>query len=506
MARPRTGTIRRRQTKRGTSYALRLFWRGRRIDHPIGGSWEGWTEERVEGERAYIAAQVERGEYVPPSAPPAQPPPAADQQTFQVFASVALARWRRRLAPKTAADLEWRLATAMDHFGGLMLAEISAETVDGFVDVALRDREAIEQAAAGGSPLTESYVDARTGRTHQRRRRGLSNSSINKVLVAVRRVLKEAVRHGLIESNPLNDPDCYLRAARPKRSFLQVPQLEAVFAAARQIEAESRGLGWPEVRAIRKSTAPATRLAREYKVSDTLIRKIRRGEVWTAGPERRRNDVSRLALIATLTLAGVRISELCKLDGAHVDLPRRQISVPRVKTDASERVVPMVPALHEMLLEHRAQHEWGPGDPVFATRNGTRNTPDNVRRHVVAPVHDRANALLADDEQQPIGQLTPHTLRRTFASLLAEVGVSPRRAMYLLGHTDPKLTMGVYQQVLDLGSDALRGLEIALGCDVDEALAAFSGRRVLAPNWHPAESDAALELGSASGEEPQSQS
>ncbi len=84
VARPRTGTIRRRQTKRGTSYALRLFWRGRRIDHPIGGSWEGWTEERVEGERAYIAAQVERGEYVPPSAPPAQPPPAADQQTFGV--------------------------------------------------------------------------------------------------------------------------------------------------------------------------------------------------------------------------------------------------------------------------------------------------------------------------------------------------------------------------------------------------------------------------------------
>ena len=506
MARPRTGNIRRRKTKRGISYGLRFSWRGQRIFHHLGGSWEGWTEERVAAELAYIAAQVDRGEYVPPAAPPAQPASSADQQTFQVFASVTLERWRRRLAPKTAADLEWRLATAMDHFGNLTLAEITAETVDGFVDAALRDREAIEQAAASGHPLTETYVDPRTGRTHQRRRRSLSNSSINKVLVAVRRVLKEALRHGLIETNPLNDPDSYLRAARPKRSFLEVAQIEAVFAAARQVEADNRGLGWPEVRAIRKSTAPATHLAREYKVSDTLIRRIRRGEIWTDGPERRRNDVSRLALIATLTLAGVRISELCKLDGSHVDLPRRRITIPRVKTDASERVVPMVPALHELLLEHRAEHEWGPGDPVFATRNGTRNTPDNVRRHVVAPAHRRANALLADDDQEAIGQLTPHTLRRTFASLLAELGVSPRRAMYLLGHTDPKLTMGVYQQVLDLGSDALRGLEIALGCDVDEALAAFSGRRVLAPNWHPAESDAALGLGSEPGEEPQSQS
>jgi Phage integrase family len=50
--------------------------------------------------------------------------------------------------------------------------------------------------------------------------------------------------------------------------------------------------------------------------------------------------------------------------------------------------------------------------------------------------------------------MTPHTLRRTFASLLAEIGVSPRRAMYLLGHTDPKFTMRVYQQVLDLGGAA----------------------------------------------------
>ncbi len=158
----------------------------------------------------------------------------------------------------------------MDHFGNLTLAEITVETVDGFVDAALRDREAIEQAAASGQPLTETYVDPRTGRTHHRRRRSLSNSSINKVLVAVRRVLKEALRHGLIETNPLNDPDSYLRAARPKRSFLEVAQIEAVFAAARQVEADNRGLGWPEVRAIRKSTAPATHLAREYKVSDTL--------------------------------------------------------------------------------------------------------------------------------------------------------------------------------------------------------------------------------------------
>jgi integrase len=79
-------------------------------------------------------------------------------------------------------------------------------------------------------------------------------------------------------------------------------------------------------------------------------------------------------------------------------------------------------------------------------------------------VHERANELLAEREQPAIGHMTPHTLRRTFASILAEVGVPPRRAMYLLGHTDPTLTMRVYQQVLDMGGAAVDTLEKVLGC------------------------------------------
>ena len=435
----------------------------------------------MERERAYIVAQLERGEYVPRAAAPAPRPAAAELPNFQVFASATMVRWRRRLAAKTAQDLEWRLRTAMDHFGPLGLSEIDAVAADAFVDIALRDREAIRAAEAAGQPLTETYVDARTGRTHQRRRRGLSNSSINKVLVAVRRVLKEALRQGLIDRNPLTDPDCYLKAGPPSRSFLQLVEVQAAFEAAVVLEREQRGLGWPEARAIRASNAPAVVLARQYQVSDTLVRKIRRGELWVDRPERRRDDVPRLAIVATLVLAGPRISELCLLDGRHVDLPRRQLRIPRVKTDASERTVPMVPALHEILLAHRGAFNWGPEDPVFATRNGTRNTPDNVRRRILHGVHARANELLGERDRAPVGQLTPHGLRRTFASLLAEVGVSPRRAMYLLGHTDPKLTMGVYQQVLDMDSGAVEALEEIIGCDVEEGFATLSGRAVLGP-------------------------
>jgi hypothetical protein len=98
---------------------------------------------------------------------------------------------------------------------------------------------------------------------------------------------------------------------------------------------------------------------------------------------------------------------------------------------------------------------------------------------VLGPVLERANELLAQAGRPPIRRLTPHTLRRTFASILAECGVAPRRATYLLGYTDPKLTMAVYQQVLDMGGQAVQELEEILGCSLDDAREIYSGRQPL---------------------------
>jgi Phage integrase family len=116
--------------------------------------------------------------------------------------------------------------------------------------------------------------------------------------------------------------------------------------------------------------------------------------------------------------------------------------------------------------------------PAFPTRNGTRQDPDNVRSRLLPRLRQRANELLETRGYRKIGHLTPHTLRRTFASLLAEVGVPPRRAMYLIGHTDPTLTMRVYQQVMDMGGGGPEALERVLGCPPDEACATWCERPV----------------------------
>jgi integrase len=146
--------------------------------------------------------------------------------------------------------------------------------------------------------------------------------------------------------------------------------------------------------------------------------------------------VPRRAIIEQLLL-GLRVSELCGLLGHDADLAAQLVRVRRevTKTDAGERAIPMLPAACSGFLDHRARRPYGATDPVFATRNGTPNTPHNVLTTVLEPVHARANELLAAQGRPPIAHLTAHTLRRTFASILGVCRVDTRRAVALLGHT-----------------------------------------------------------------------
>ena len=125
-------------------------------------------------------AQVDRGEYVPERSVPAPTSVRDEMPTFQVFASIVLARRRRRVGEKTYADLKWRLDTAVGHFGPYTLDQIDVALADAFVEAKLLEREAIEQAAAAARPLTEEYTDARTGRQHRRRRRGFRTARLTR--------------------------------------------------------------------------------------------------------------------------------------------------------------------------------------------------------------------------------------------------------------------------------------------------------------------------------------
>ena len=179
----------------------------------------------------------------------------------------------------------------------------------------------------------------------------------------------------------------------------------------------------------------------------------------------------------------MRVSELCGLLGHDADLAAWTVRVRReiTKTDAGERSIPMLPAARSAMIDHKARRPCGPGDPIFATRNGRPNTPANVLCTVLGPVHERANELLAAQDLPPIAHLTPHTLRRTFASILGVCRVDTRRAVALLGHTDARMTFGVYAQLLKLGHGNVEALEQVMGCTRDQARAIFESEAPGAP-------------------------
>jgi integrase len=60
----------------------------------------------------------------------------------------------------------------------------------------------------------------------------------------------------------------------------------------------------------------------------------------------------------------------------------------------------------------------------------------------------RANAVLAQCDEAPLPELSPHSLRRTFISLLLHARRPVPYVMAQAGHTDPKVTLGIYARVL----------------------------------------------------------
>src|SRR3954468_13283034 len=234
--RPRTGQGDIRETDRGKVFAARIRFNGERIRVRFGGDWEGWTETRAADELDYIVKQIERGEWIPPV--DEQPPVSQlrDLTTFQVFASMFLAKQEARIEggreSSTFRQLKYRLEIAVDHIGHLALEAISESVIDDMVLALLEERRRIDEARAAGKPIYETYLDSRTGKQHRRLARGLSRGSINKVVNAVERVLRDAKRRRLIDFVPV-DRDSRVRPDSPQRSFLEIHQAIALIDAAR---------------------------------------------------------------------------------------------------------------------------------------------------------------------------------------------------------------------------------------------------------------------------------
>jgi integrase len=106
------------------------------------------------------------------------------------------------------------------------------------------------------------------------------------------------------------------------------------------------------------------------------------------------------------------------------------------------------PVLRDVLAELRARSNPAPNALVFGTAAGKPQNPSNVRARVVAKAVKRANKRLQEAGEAPLPGLTPHGLRRSFASLLYGIGEAPTVVMQGMGHTDPALALAIYAHAM----------------------------------------------------------
>jgi integrase len=233
---------------------------------------------------------------------------------------------------------------------------------------------------------------------------GLAPSSINKTIATLASILEVAVEYDLIDRNPAHGRRRRLRSSTPKRPWLdRADHIVALLAGARELDQTARAA---------------------------------RGQ--------------RRALLATLVFGGLRIGEALALRWRDVDLVRDTILVRAAKTDAGMREVNVLPVLHHELTIYRSQLPLADEGLVFGTSSGRQHASTNVRRRVLAKSIERANVALARGRIDPLPTgLTPHALRRTFASLLFAIGEAPPYVMAQMGHTSANLTLSIYARQMD---------------------------------------------------------
>lgn len=243
----------------------------------------------------------------------------------------------------------------------------------------------------------------------------LSASSINKMLTTIAAILEQAQEYGHIHANPAKGRRRRLKAGKPRRTYLdRAEQVSALLDAAGELD--------------------------------------RRGRV---RPYRR-------ALLTTLVFSGLRIGEARDLEWRDVDIAKTRLKVRGTKTDAADRTVRLLPALRDELAALKAARSPEPRDRVFGTSTGGALSESNVRSRTLRPAVEAANAALLAAEIVPIPDgLTPHSLRRTFASILVALKEDPASVMRQMGHTTAAFTLGVYaaaMETTDEERNALRAL------------------------------------------------
>ena len=165
--------------------------------------------------------------------------------------------------------------------------------------------------------------------------------------------------------------------------------------------------------------------------------------------------------IVILLGTGLRISELCGLTVSDLDFEERTITVDHQllkstetgyyvetpKTKSGIRQVPMsekvAQALRNVLAHRRSarlEEVGGYRDFVFLNQNGDPKVAGNYQG-----MFRGLTRKYAKTQREPLPEvMTPHTMRHTFCTNLANAGMNPKALQYIMGHSNITMTLNYY--------------------------------------------------------------
>ena len=275
-------------------------------------------------------------------------------------------------------------------------------------------------------------------------------------------ILAQAVKDKVRGDNPARDPELKIKVPKPARTFLEIDQLVMLLDAAHHLQRVPRSSKRAkltreqaaEIRARLKRGETQYALRLEHGLSAGSMSMLAQGKTYTATNDR----IGWRALCAMLGYAGPRIAEtldILERDVRLHDPDGARLWIADSKTPTGVRHVEITPSLRDELLAYRADkvrhgHPIDPDTPFFCTPSGRRWDESNVRERILEPAVKLANERLTERGLPPLPHVTPHTLRRTYVSImLLATNFDVTYVQHQVGHAESRMTLDVYAQLLD---------------------------------------------------------
>ena len=159
---------------------------------------------------------------------------------------------------------------------------------------------------------------------------------------------------------------------------------------------------------------------------------------------------------------GMRVSEFCGLTKSDLDFENRRIRVDhqlvrerggkyyveKTKTECGIRFIPMTDDVYQSLKNILANRRKMKTEIIVDGYSGfiliDKDCHPKVALHIENEMRWAMKKYKKLHPEQPLPHITPHVFRHTFCTNMANKGMDIKTLQYLMGHSNPSVTLDVY--------------------------------------------------------------